>query len=203
MADSASENNSQKQNSKRVRVTYSRAKSSEEKSKQLKEWKKRKREQRRAAKLIVTRREGNEKANTPTCDTRTRTDQKKRSSPLPETTDFPSNARQPRESYSRGALMLQAARSRKVGFIEPVNTSKPRHSKFHRDPRPVRKGCVTSKDAKADLKELNPDHIEYLSERVVGRGSYGECYRGRYRGIDVISTGKENKQRLQTFSFYT
>ena len=99
--------------------------------------------------------------------------------------------------------MLQAARSRKVGFIEPVNTCKPRHSKFHRDPRPVRKGCVTSKDAKADLKELNPDHIEYLSERVVGRGSYGECYRARYRGIDVIvkkmthSNTTEGKERAR------
>lgn len=77
---------------------------------------------------------------------------------------------------------------RKVGFIEPVNISKPRHSKFHQDPRPVHigKGCVTCTDAEADLKELNPDHIEYLSERVVGRGSYGECYRAQYRGIDVI-----------------
>ena len=70
MADSASENYSQEQNSKRVRVNYSRAKSSEENSKQLKEWKKRKREKRRAAKLMVTRREGNEKPNPPTCDTR-------------------------------------------------------------------------------------------------------------------------------------
>ena len=82
--------------------------------------------------------------------------------------------------------MLQVARGRKVGFIEPVNTSKPRHSKFHRDPRPVGKGCVTSKDAKEDLKDLIPDHIEYLSEHVVGRGSYIECYRARYRVIDVI-----------------
>ena len=36
------------------------------------------------------------------------------------------------------------------------------------------------------LKELNPDHLEYLSEHAVGSGSYGQCYRALYRGIEVI-----------------
>ena len=40
--------------------------------------------------------------------------------------------------------------------------------------------------SKTDLKELNKDHLQYLSEHVVGSGSYGQCYRARYRGIEVI-----------------
>ena len=40
--------------------------------------------------------------------------------------------------------------------------------------------------SKTDLKELNKDHLQYLSEHVIGSGSYGQCYRARYRGIEVI-----------------
>lgn len=39
---------------------------------------------------------------------------------------------------------------------------------------------------KSLLKELEPGHIDYLPLDAVGSGSYGHCYRVRYRGIDVV-----------------
>ena len=39
---------------------------------------------------------------------------------------------------------------------------------------------------KSLIKELEPGHIDYLPLDAVGGGSYGQCYRARYRGIDVV-----------------
>ena len=39
---------------------------------------------------------------------------------------------------------------------------------------------------KSLIKELEPGHIDYLPLDAVGSGSYGQCYRARYRGIDVV-----------------
>lgn len=36
------------------------------------------------------------------------------------------------------------------------------------------------------LKELELGYIDYLFLDVVGSGSYGFCYRVRYRGINVV-----------------
>lgn len=42
------------------------------------------------------------------------------------------------------------------------------------------------KELRCDLKELLPEHLEYLSEHSVGSGSYGQCFHAHYRGIDVV-----------------
>ena len=36
------------------------------------------------------------------------------------------------------------------------------------------------------LKELNPEHIEYLPQESVGSGSYGQCYCACYREIEIV-----------------
>ena len=89
-------------------------------------------------------------------------------------------------AYSRGAQMLKLARGTRVfpavGFTEPKTR---RMTAAHRHPHPVEKESEIRKP-KTALKELNPDHLEYLSEHAIGSGSYGQCYRARYRGIEVI-----------------
>ena len=49
----------------------------------------------------------------------------------------------------------------------------------------VKKQLVV-KEKKLELKELNPEHIDYLNQENIGSGSYGQCYHARYRGIDVV-----------------
>ena len=41
-------------------------------------------------------------------------------------------------------------------------------------------------ERKLELKELNPQHLDYLNQESIGSGSYGKCYPARYRGIDVV-----------------
>ena len=49
----------------------------------------------------------------------------------------------------------------------------------------VKKQLVV-KERKLELKELNPQHLDYTSPESIGSGSYGQCYPARYRGIDVV-----------------
>lgn len=53
-----------------------------------------------------------------------------------------------------------------------------------RNLRAVKKQIVVKE--KSLLKELEPGHIDYLPLDAVGSGSYGLCYRARYRGINVV-----------------
>lgn len=176
------------------RVIRSRSNTSEERLNQKKEWKKKKRRERKrtrnAVHVTTARQEGNDaETNDPAIDetndpandndkkrVKERND-KKKTSPLKPPSHF--------QRSSRGALMLQMARG---GNVDLVNRNQPKPplqtSSLHRDSRTVVKERVITETY---LKELNPDHLEYLSEHAVGSGSYGECYRAQYRGIEAIA----------------
>lgn len=98
--------------------------------------------------------------------------------------------------------MIQMARGADVNFV--FTQSKPSRSNksLLRDAPPAKERVI--QPSKTDLKELNADHLQYLSEHAVGSGSYGQCYRARYRGIEVIvkkmshnytAEGKERARR--------
>ena len=184
MADSADANNLE-----RKRVIRSRPNTREERLKQQKEWKKNRRERKRArAKNVTARQDGNaDKASNPANDVRDHKRHKtKPSSPSPPkpSSDLRierKDSKQPTKASSRGALMLQMVCGADVNFkFTQSKPSRPTVS-VHRDARPAVKEPLIQQ-----LKELNPDHLEYLSEHAVGSGSYGQCYRALYRGIEVI-----------------
>ena len=184
MADSANANNLVKN-----RVIKSRPNTREEKLKQQKAWKKKKRERERARNAIsVPQQDGNAgKSSNSANDVSDR--KTKPSSSLPKPTsdlrlkDTKQRSRQPTMASSRGAVMLQMARG-VVNFAftqskpSRSSVSLPRNAR-HANERVIRQSTT-------DLKELDTDHLQHLSEHAVGSGSYGQCYRARYRGIEVI-----------------
>jgi len=84
---------------------------------------------------------------------------------------------------SRRAVMLQMARG-VVNFA--FTQSKPPRSSVSlpRNARPANELVI--QQSTTDPKELDTDHLQYLSEHAVGSGSYGQCYHARYRGIEVV-----------------
>ena len=100
--------------------------------------------------------------------------------------------------------MLQMASAADVNFVFTEPKPKPSRSNVSlpRGARPANERVIQL--SKTDLKELNKDHLQYLSEHAVGSGSYGQCFRARYRGIEVIvkkmshdhtAEGKERAKR--------
>ncbi|XP_067019463.1 probable LIM domain-containing serine/threonine-protein kinase DDB_G0287001 [Acropora muricata] len=107
---------------------------------------------------------------------------------------------------SRGALMLRLSvtKTAKLKPSKKIQTLAEGKSRKHsnranndallsqqlvpappgRNLRAVKKEIVVKE--KSLLKELKPGHIDYLPLDAVGSGSYGHCYRARYRGIDVV-----------------
>ena len=105
---------------------------------------------------------------------------------------------------SRSALMLSLAvkgnssktmqaladgKSRKHSKQKPYDAPSnrpPQHmpASSRRNLGAVKKHIVLKE--KSLIKELEPGHIDYLPLDAVGSGSYGQCYRARYRGIDVV-----------------
>ena len=171
MADSANAEESK-------RATKSRPNTREERLKQQKEWKKRKRARKRAKNTVTAHeQEGN--------DNDTRNDNRKPSSSPPKPSYF-TTTKHPSKACSRGALMLQMARGADVHLAAKQPKPPRQAASVHRNPRQV----VLKKERVVigtEVKELNPEYMEYLSEEAVGSGSYGECYRARYRAsIEVI-----------------
>lgn len=60
-----------------------------------------------------------------------------------------------------------------------------------------------SNECKINLRELNPEYVEYVFPDPVGSGSYGQCFHARYRNIDVLvkkiihSDAVEDKERAK------
>lgn len=201
MADSADANNLE-----RKRVIRSRPNTREERLKQQKEWKKNRRERERARArnaVSTARQDGNaDKASNPANDAREHKTKPSSPSPPKPSSDLRielKDSKQPTKASSRGALMLQMARGADVNFM--FTQSKPSRPtvSVHQDARPAVKERLIQQ-----LKELNPDHLEYSSEHAVGSGSYGQCHRALYRGIAVIvkkmshdqtAEGKERARR--------
>ena len=183
---------------KRKRKVKTREHTIEEKRKQRKEWKKRKREAKRQAKS--ERSVENDNVSKP----HVREDQetvfashKITRSRNPEK-QVPTKA----DCHSRSALMVRLAQGKSEASTNPKN----RPQMAHRDevniphgqpqqpllvpsrPRTfeVTRKLLLKETRKIVLKELNPEHIEYLPQESVGSGSYGQCYRARYRGIEVV-----------------
>ena len=50
----------------------------------------------------------------------------------------------------------------------------------------IAKKTTASNGSKFEPKELRAENIEFLSKTPVGSGSFGQCFLGRYRGIEVI-----------------
>ena len=80
--------------------------------------------------------------------------------------------------YSRASKMIRMA----VGAAAIV-PQKPRER--HQTSLIARKPTA-SNGSKFEPKELRPENNEFLSKNPVGSGSFGQCFLGRYRGIDVI-----------------
>ena len=77
--------------------------------------------------------------------------------------------------------MLQMVRRADINFMFAQSKLSQPTVSVHQDSRPAVKERLIQQ-----LKELNLDHLEYLSEHAVGSGSYRQCYRALYRGIEVI-----------------
>ena len=174
----------------------------EEKRKQRKEWKKRKR---RAGKRAKSGRSGDNVSTMPVkdCQDTVFISQKVTRSRNP-VKQVPAKA----DCHSRGALMVRLA----VDNSEVKNNPKKRFKTAHNEvnishgqphsgphvqqPLPVpsrprnfeaaKKQFVLKETRKIVLKELNPEHIEYLPQESVGSGSYGQCYCARYREIEIV-----------------
>ena len=108
------------------------------------------------------------------------------------------------KTCSRGALLLQMARGGNVNSVFPPKRPPP-HSETvncNRNFGRIKKQRA-SEESKIDLKELNPEHLEYVSADLIGSGSYGQCFRARYRGIDVLlkkmthNSTAEDKERAR------
>lgn len=204
------------------RVIQSRKNTAEERTRQRKEWRKRKQEQRIAnsantaeSKLPPLNREENDLVPTnPDALTCIPAGKEK---PASSSNQFlaPANVKKPRlaalkvgsgekkidmASSSRGALMVHMA----VGADAVVarKTQKPHQSLT------AKQAATANSEYKVQSKELSPENIEYLSKNPVGSGSFGQCFLGRYRGIEVIvkqmthSETAEDKERARRDLFH-
>ena len=165
------------------RVIHSRKNTPEERRKQRREWKKKKQEK-SMSKSIVVQQEGDDFA------AHVSETVGKHISPKTQTS-APGNAKKPRfetdergneerkmnmQACSRGAKMVKMA----VGKDPRVTLQQEPRRKF------IAKQTTVNVDSKFEAKELKREHLEYSSENPVGCGSFGQCFHGRYRGIEVI-----------------
>lgn len=178
----------------------------EERKKQLREWKKRKLECRKVkCELPAAVAEGpvanvqpakpkDHEVETNIADT-TAKDEKTNASPEIHKKQFKAL------TSSRGALLVQMARGNAVNpsmFTAEAPLRRSTES-LEQDNLQNDKQCVPckqfkqpvcaakdSEDSKIGIKELNPEHLEHLSENAVGSGSYGQCYRAHYCCIEVL-----------------
>ena len=81
-------------------------------------------------------------------------------------------------SSSRGAMMVHMAVGANAVVVQ--KTKKP-HQRLI-----AIQTIVATSECKFEPKELTRENIEYLSKNAVGSGSFGQCFLGRYRGIEVI-----------------
>lgn len=176
------------------RKRKSRDNTKEEKRNQRKQWKKKKRE---SAMKVESKPLTNEIKIAIEEQKRTVADSKKTSpsssikvhSPGIES-KRPTNEIIPKEqpvADSRGALMLRLAKAKLSSQprTEVCRPQQPMAGPLRRDFGACKKQIIVM-EKRLTLKELEPAHIDYLSSEAVGSGSYGQCYRARYRGIDVI-----------------
>ena len=178
-----------------LRKRKSRKNTPEEKRKQNREWRKRTRHKKKAKEVGNDVPENNEKKPpeqfaaevvvesmkekrlVPSASTR-RSGNAKRTRLSASTTT--NSLEEQRKAFSRSAVMLRMA----LGEGESANSKltcrrTARENILHR-------GISRNESLKRDLKELMPEHLEYLSTHPVGSGSYGQCFHAHYRGIDVI-----------------
>lgn len=207
MADSTNANNMVPN-----QVIKSRPNTREERLKQQKAWKKKRRERERARNAVATPQlNGNADNSGNSADDVSDRKMKPSSSSPPKPAsnlcrlkDTKQPPRQPKKASSRGALMLQMASGADINCVFTQPKPKPSRSNviLPRGACPANERVVQL--SKTDLKELNKDNLQYLSEHAVGSGSYGQCYRARYHGIEVIvkkmshdhtAEGKERARR--------
>ena len=175
----------------------------EEKRKQRREWKKRKFERRKAKPVLVAAPAETNVQPDKLKDSEVETNganTAKYNEEANSTSEIPKSPFKALAS-SRGALMVQMARSKvvKPSFFTTEAPLRRSTESLKQDIVRVEKQSVLSKqlkqhvravkdceDSSINIKELNPEHIVYMSENLVGSGSYGQCYRARYRGIEVL-----------------
>ncbi|XP_068735448.1 uncharacterized protein [Montipora capricornis] len=204
---------------RKKRIVRSREHTTEEKWKNRREWRKRKREARKA-KVKSSATQGdhvipNDNEETPVVDqakaaSSSRIEPNRSSSPvvnkeLNNTKNVPGKTE---AWHSRSALMLrlaQAGKSQRKSLRSTSQFKRPEipHTSHKADkdiaepvsshvqtqqllPSLSRPTKLVVKERKLELKELNPEHIDYLNQESIGSGSYGQCYHARYRGIDVV-----------------
>lgn len=171
----------------------SRKNTPEEKAKQQKEWKKRQRNRQRMAKSVETTTQTLQEANARAEEIEATNAQRKPLSPpskcFASSKDSKNLGKQLMQTEakisSRGALMLSMAR----GYLVTSVFSKPVQKQqiiANCSCKEGRREERASNECKTDLRELNPEYLEYVFPDPIGSGSYGQCFLARYRNIDVL-----------------
>ena len=176
------------------RVVRSRKNTAEERRRQRKEWRKKKQEQ-KMANPPATNTAGSQppSRNREVSDLVPCIPEAKEKQPLSRNQCFaPENFKKPRRSAalkagsgeramscSRGAMLVHMA----VGADATV-VQKPH--KPTQNLMTAKQTTANSSGSKFEPKELRPENIQYVSNNPVGSGSFGQCFLGRYRGIEVI-----------------
>lgn len=176
---------------RKERVIKTRKNTPEERNRQRKEWRKRKQEKQMAN---STNKNGElqQSLNREVNDLVLCTSEAEKKKPRPSDRE-PENVKKPRllalkpgsgekkvdsRGYSRASKMIRMA----VG-ADVIVPQKPRE---RHQTSLIAKKTTASNGSKFEPKELRPENIEFLSKTPVGSGSFGQCFLGRYRGIEVI-----------------
>ena len=179
-----------------LRKRKSRKNTPEEKRKQNREWRKRTRQKKKAKEVgndvpensekkppeqfaaeVVTVESKKEKRLVPSASTRRSGNAKSTRLSASTTTN---SLEEQRKAFSRSAVMLRMALGEGESAKSKLTCRRTaRENILHR-------GISRNESLKRDLKELMPEHLEYLSTHPVGSGSNGQCFHAHYRGIDVI-----------------
>lgn len=175
------------------RVILWRKNSAEERTRQRKEWRKRKREQKMANTAIARSQppSRNREANDVLpC--------------IPEA----ENAKKPRfaapNTRSRGTKMNMASCPRGAMMVHmAVRRSEANVVHKRQQTSMTAKKTTSNSGTNFEPKELRPENIEYVAKNPVGSGSFGQCFLARYRSIKVIvkqmklSETAEDKERAR------
>ncbi|PFX17119.1 Serine/threonine-protein kinase svkA [Stylophora pistillata] len=159
------------------REVKSRKNTPEEKRKQNREWRKRKRQQKKAGNLaLLANTEVLPGINAGPNVAKTNLIDKKSLSPNLDTEQISNNA-------SEGAWRRRKTQADSI-YSRPFLAQ----TTFKRigSQKNIQLKSISDKEFNGNFKELIPEHLVYLTQHSVGSGSFGQCFKASYRGIAVI-----------------
>ena len=185
-----------KQNERVIQTCKNNA---EERTRQRKEWRKRKREQKLAnsTNTAIARSQApslNREANDVLPCIPEAVNAKKPRFAAPKT-GLSRETKINTASCPRGAMMVHMA-------VRAEENVMHKRQKPHQNSMTAKK-TTSNSGSNFEPKELRPENIEYVSKNPVGSGSFGQCFLARYRSIKVIvkqmkhSETAEDKERAR------